>query len=377
MIQVEDLLLKLVNYKSITPSSGEIFDFIIKILNEYEFNCNYFEKNGVGNLIAKLKSNQPQKQLKSFAFAGHLDVVPAGDEKLWNYDPFFATKNNGKIYGRGTSDMKGSIASFIVALIDFIEQNKPYGDIYLLLTGDEEGECLYGTKSIVEKFKENKNEIDLCLIGEPTSNDLFGDIIKNGRRGSINFTINVTGKQCHIAYPERGINPNKIIGKIIEDLYNLKFEKDKIQNTTNLEIFSINTSSSISNIIPNSTTLSFNVRFSHNYSAIEIIELVTDLIQKYNQTLDFKISGESFISPTNEMADIIKKSILETNTNQLPKFEISGGTSDARFLKDICKSFAEFGPRNNSIHQINEYIEIDELHKLQTTYLAILKNIWR
>jgi succinyl-diaminopimelate desuccinylase len=273
--------------------------------------------------------------------------------------------------------MKGSIASFIVALIDFIEQNKPYGDIYLLLTGDEEGECLYGTKSIVEKFKENKNEIDLCLIGEPTSNDLFGDIIKNGRRGSINFTINVTGKQCHIAYPERGINPNKIIGKIIEDLYNLKFEKDKIQNTTNLEIFSINTSSSISNIIPNSTTLSFNVRFSHNYSAIEIIELVTDLIQKYNQTLDFKISGESFISPTNEMADIIKKSILETNTNQLPKFEISGGTSDARFLKDICKSFAEFGPRNNSIHQINEYIEIDELHKLQTTYLAILKNIWR
>ena len=371
---------ELMKFPSITPRDAGVMKFLEKKLKKMGFKTkilNFKEKNfqPVKNLYARLGSKGP-----NFCFAGHLDVVPPGDIKDWTVNPFRPSVKKGHLIGRGANDMKGSVAAFVSAVSIFLNNNKSFnGSISLLITGDEEGDAVNGTKKVVDYLKKKKEKINFCLVGEPTNPNKLGEMIKIGRRGSLTGKIEIIGTQGHVAYPHRANNPSTIIIKILNELKNIKFDKGtKNFQPTNLEITKINIDNNADNVIAKTANATFNIRFNNKHSSGSIKKRINKILSKISTKnkskfkIDYRVSGEAFLTKQNATTNMIQN-VVKKITKIKPKLSTTGGTSDARFLKNISPCL-EFGLVGKTMHKVDEAVSLNDLKKLTKIYANILKN---
>ena len=371
---------ELMKFPSITPRDAGVMKFLEKKLKKMGFKTkilNFKEKNfqPVKNLYARLGSKGP-----NFCFAGHLDVVPPGDIKDWTVNPFRPSVKKGHLIGRGANDMKGSVAAFVSAVSIFLNNNKSFnGSISLLITGDEEGDAVNGTKKVVDYLKKKKEKINFCLVGEPTNPNKLGEMIKIGRRGSLTGKIEIIGMQGHVAYPHRANNPSTIIVKVLNELKNIKFDKGaKNFQPTNLEITKINIDNKADNVIPRVANATFNIRFNNKHSSGSIKKRINKILSKINTKnkskfkIDYRVSGEAFLTKQNATTNMIQN-VVKKITKIKPKLSTTGGTSDARFLKNISPCL-EFGLVGKTMHKVDEAVSLNDLKKLTKIYANILNN---
>ncbi len=364
------ILKELISCVSISPKDDGALSNISNLLEQNGFKC-FLKEFGEGEFATKNLYAEKGEGAKNLCFAGHVDVVPAGDIKLWKNDPFDMIAEEGNIYGRGVVDMKGAVSAMISAMLDYT--NKYSNKVSILLTSDEEASGKFGTKKMLEWLQENGIKIDFAIVGEPTSSEIFGDTIKIGRRGSINFHLVIHGKQGHVAYPELAINPNTILIKILNDLINWKIDEgNDFFQPSNLEIISIDTDNDVMNLIPQSSSVKFNVRFNTKQTPERLIKNIETIIKKYTAdfSLQHSISAQAFLTAISEFAYEFQGLVQEI-CQVKPQFSTSGGTSDARFIKDICP-LLEFGLLNKTAHQINENCKIMDLQKLYSVYYGAI-----
>lgn len=375
-----DLTQRLIRCPSVTPLEGGALDLLEGLLSGLGFTCHRlpFSEAGtpdVDNLYARLGTKGP-----NFCYAGHTDVVPAGDTQAWRVDPFSAEIIDNHVIGRGAVDMKGSIACFLAALDQFLgrRQNSFEGSISLLITGDEEDVAINGTRKMLSWLTEQGETLDACLVGEPTSNDRLGDMIKIGRRGSLNGKLTVTGTQGHTAYPQLADNPLHHLVRMLEAVTSEAMDPGSdLFPPTNLQITSIDTGNETANVIPAKATANFNVRFNDQHSGASVEKWVRE---RFDQTigpaasagyaLSIRISGESFLCPPGPLSDLAAQAV-QTVTGAAPELGTTGGTSDARFIKDFCP-IVELGLCNATAHKVDERVSIDDLEKLTAIYDAVL-----
>ena len=311
-----------------------------------------------------------------FAFAGHTDVVPPGPENQWRFPPFEPTLDDGKLYGRGASDMKGGIAAFITACERFIAHHPNHrGSIALLITSDEEGPALNGTRAVVETLTNRHERIDWCLVGEPTSNRLIADTIKNGRRGSLSGTLRIIGKQGHVAYPNLARNPIHSALPALMALVQKKWDKGNMHfPPTTFQISNIHSGTGTGNVIPGNMDISFNFRFSTATTAEKIQQEVVTILRTHQLEYELKwtLSGQPFLTPEGRLVQAAQQTIREI-TGRTAVLSTSGGTSDGRFIAPTGTEVIELGPINATIHQINEYVSCADLNQLSLIYEGVLK----
>ena len=385
MSKINELQLakELIRFPSITPIDAGIMSFLQKKLKRLGFKTKileFKEKNTkpVKNLYARLGTKGP-----NFCYAGHLDVVPAGNLNYWTVNPFKALVKNGHLIGRGANDMKSSIAAFVAAISNFIQNNKKFnGSISLLITGDEEGVAINGTKKVVEYLKKKREKIDFCLVGEPTNPNKLGEMIKIGRRGSITGRLTVIGIQGHVAYPNRANNPSTALVQILEKLKQIKFDKGtKDFQPTNLEITKININNTADNVIPGLANATFNIRFNNKHSSNSLKKKINKIIinlckkNKSKFKIEYNVSGEAFLTKPNNTTFMIQDTIKKI-TKLKPVFSTTGGTSDARFIRKISPCI-EFGLVGKTMHKIDEVVALKDLKNLTLIYLNILKNYFK
>ena len=374
---------ELIRFPSVTPTDAGIMKFLAKKLTAIGFKCNileFKEKNSkpVKNLYARLGTLQP-----NFMFAGHLDVVPPGNLKDWTVKPFNPSVKRKHLIGRGANDMKSAVASWVVAVSKFVSKNKKLnGSISLLITGDEEGIAINGTKKVVEYLKKRKEKINFCLVGEPTNPNKLGEMIKIGRRGSITGRLTIIGTQGHVAYPHRANNPSNTIVKILKKLKEIKFDEGtKNFQATNLEVTKINIDNSADNVIPGLANATFNIRFNNKHSSSSLkrkLNAIFKSITKKNKSkfkVEYMVSGEAFLTKPNQTTYMIQ-SIIKKMTKIKPKLSTAGGTSDARFIRKIAPCL-EFGLVGKNMHKIDESVSLSDLKKLTNIYTNILENYFK
>ena len=370
---------ELIKFPTVTPIDAGIMKFLEKRLKRLGFKTKvleFKEKNSkpVKNLYARLGNKKP-----NFCYAGHLDVVPAGDLEDWTVNPFNPSVKKGYLIGRGANDMKGSIAAFVSAVSIFITNKKKFsGSISLLITGDEEGIAINGTKKVVEYLKKKKEKIDFCLVGEPTNPNKLGEMIKIGRRGSITGRLTIIGVQGHVAYPQRANNPSTALIQILNELKKIKFDKGtKKFQPTNLEITKIDIDNSADNIIPCLANASFNIRFNNKHSSSSIKKKINTIIKKISNKnkskykIKYNVSGEAFLTKPNATTYMIQN-IIKKITKIKPKLSTTGGTSDARFIRKIAPCL-EFGLVGKTMHKVDEAVSLSDLKKLTKIYSEVLK----
>ena len=374
----------LVRCKSITPKDDGALSIVENHLSSIGFNCTKLPFSGdnsyeVKNLFATIGSSG-----RHLAFAGHTDVVPPGNKGSWKYSPFSATIENDKLFGRGTEDMKSNIACFMSATEEFIKQyGKDFaGKISFIITGDEEGEAINGTPKIMEWTKQQNIKIDHCVVGEPTSNLKIGDKVKIGRRGSINFFLTVKGIQGHTANGHRAENPVHYLTKLITNILEKPLDKgSEYFLPTSIQVPTIDVGNPAHNIIPEYARATINVRFNDQHTAETLIDWLNQKINtifanQKNASCIVRnvISARSFLNKPGELSEIVSKSISQaTGINEEPELATDGGTSDARFIKNYCEVI-ELGIRNQTLHQIDEFIFLDDLNELKKIYFKILEN---
>ena len=371
----------LIKCPSVTPDSGEALDVLQDILSEMGFRCEQVNFSAadtpdVNNLYAKFGHSSP-----NFCFAGHTDVVPVGDLEAWTVDPFGAEIKKGMLCGRGASDMKTAIACFVAAVSRFIDtrDNNFKGSISLLITGDEEGPAINGTKKLLEWITEKGDVLDACLVGEPTNPNELGDMIKIGRRGSLNGYLTVSGTQGHTAYPHLADNPIHLIVKMLETIISKELDQgpDHFQAST-IQVSTIDVDNPATNVIPAKARATFNVRFNDLHKGTDIERWLREEFDTVtNQTdssydLITKVSGEAFLSPPGQLSAVLSGAVTEV-TGRTPVLSTSGGTSDARFIKDYCP-VAEFGMVGATMHKIDESVRLVDLETLTAIYTTTLKN---
>ena len=368
---------KLIGFRSITPDDGGSLEFIASLVERVGFQTKIFSTQGVNNLFARWSPKSDFK--KTLAFNGHVDVVPPGDESLWDSDPFSGEIKDTQIFGRGSVDMKSSIAAFLVALREVIVEGDPSCSFVLLITSDEEGNAEHGTKELVKWVVKNNEVIDDCIVGEPTSSKLVGDTIKIGRRGSLSGFIVCKGKQGHIAYPEKAINPVEELIHFLGKLKALNLDHgSKFFQSSSLNISTIDTNNKALNVIPENCHASFNVRFNDQHSCSSLTKKIESLVSEHNKgssavlKIKYKCSGESFLTEPGQLSDLLITSIKEAAGIDC-KISTGGGTSDARFIKDYCP-VVEFGLVGDTMHQVNENTKADDIVLLKEIYRTFLKN---
>ena len=374
---------ELIRFPSVTPVDAGIMSFLEKKLKQLGFKTKvleFREKNSkpVKNLYARLGNKSP-----NFCYAGHLDVVPAGNLKDWTVNPFKPSIKKGHLIGRGANDMKSSIAAFVAAISNFIENYSDFkGSISLLITGDEEGVAINGTKKVVEYLKKRKEKIDFCLVGEPTNPSKLGEMIKIGRRGSMNGRLTITGVQGHVAYPHRANNPSTALVQILKEIKDIKFDQGtKDFQATNLEITKININNTADNVIPGLATATFNIRFNNKHSSTSLKSKVNKVIKKISAKnkskykIEYSVSGEAFLTNPNKTTFMIQD-IIKKITKIKPKLSTTGGTSDARFIRKIAPCL-EFGLVGKTMHKVDEAVSLSDLKKLTLIYSNILKNYFK
>jgi succinyl-diaminopimelate desuccinylase len=373
----------LIKFPTVTPVDAGIMKFLEKKLKTLGFKTKVLEfrekdSRPVKNLYAKLGNKGP-----NFCYAGHLDVVPAGNLKDWTVNPFKPSVKKGYLIGRGANDMKSSIASFVSAVSNFVANKRDFnGSISLLITGDEEGVAINGTKKVVEYLKKKKEKIDFCLVGEPTNPNKLGEMIKIGRRGSITGRLSVIGIQGHVAYPNTANNPSTALVQILKKLKEIKFDNGtKDFQPTNLEITKINIDNFADNIIPGLANAKFNIRFNNKHSSNSIKKKINKIIKhisKKNKSkfkIDYSVSGEAFLTKPNNTTYMIQD-IIKKVTKIKPKLSTTGGTSDARFIRKIAPCL-EFGLVGKTMHKVDEAVSLSDLKKLTLIYSIILKNYFK
>lgn len=362
-----NILSNLISKKSVTPEDDGCQDYIFSELKQFGFELRDLSENNVKNSLIF----QSGKKSPNVLFAGHTDVVPAGNINDWDSDPFTPTIKDNVVYGRGCSDMKSSIACMIAATKRFVLENPNHnGSIGFLLTSDEEGPADFGTKVAIEKMKDLGYVPDFTIVGEPTSSKTLGDTIKNGRRGSITGELIINGVQGHIAYPELAVNPNHYTGKIINDLIKHNWcSGNKYFPATSLQVSSIISDQVASNMIPAKVKVIFNLRFSSELTEDKIKSTVKSLIDAHEVDYDISwtCSAHPFITNEGKLTDTLKAAIRKTIHHD-PVLSTNGGTSDARFLSKVSNETVEFGGINQTAHKINENINIDDLFSLEKIY---------
>lgn len=366
----------LVRCPSVTPTEGGALVLLEKLLSEAGFECTRVDRGETANLFARWGT---KGHAKTFGFNGHTDVVPIGDAAAWKFDPFGAEVVDGTMYGRGTTDMKSGVAAFAAAAIDHVRDTPPDGSLILAITGDEEGPALDGTIALLEWMDAQNEQMSVCLVGEPTCPDEMGDMMKIGRRGSLTAWFTVTGKQGHAAYPHRANNPLPAIARLVDRIASHELDQgsDHFDPST-IAVVTIDTGNPATNVIPAAATAAVNIRFNDLHSG----ETVSDWLRAeaaeiskafdIDVSVDIKISGESFITPPGALSDMVAAAV-QAETNRVPTLSTSGGTSDARFVKDHCP-VVEFGLVGKSMHQVDEHVEIAHIHQLKTIYARILRD---
>ena len=385
MTSINELQLakELIKFPTVTPIDAGIMKFLEKKLKILGFKTKileFKEKNSkpVKNLYARLGNQSP-----NFCYAGHLDVVPAGNLNEWTVNPFKPSVKKGHLIGRGANDMKSSIAAFVSAVSNFVENNRKFnGSISLLITGDEEGVAINGTKKVVDYLKKKKEKIDFCLVGEPTNPNKLGEMIKIGRRGSMNGRLSVIGVQGHVAYPQRANNPSTTLVQILKELKSIKFDNGtKDFQPTNLEITKINIDNSADNVIPGLANAKFNIRFNNKHTSTSIKKKIDKIIKKISiknkskYKIDYSVSGEAFLTKPNSTTFMIRD-IIKKITKINPQLSTTGGTSDARFIRKIAPCL-EFGLVGKTMHKVDEAVSLADLKKLTLIYSNILQNYFK
>ncbi|PTQ79360.1 succinyldiaminopimelate desuccinylase [Nitrosospira multiformis] len=363
----------LIARRSPTPFDNGCQEILIDRLEKIGFNIERIRCGEVDNLWARRGTGAPL-----ICFAGHTDVVPTGPLEKWESDPFDPVTRNGRLYGRGAADMKGSIAAFITSIEAFVAEHPDHnGSIALLITSDEEGIAVDGTVRVVEVLKARNELIDYCIVGEPTSVDKLGDMIKNGRRGSLSGTLTVKGIQGHIAYPHLAKNPIHLAAPAIAELANTKWDEgNEYFPPTTWQVSNINGGTGATNVIPGEVTILFNFRFSTASTVESLKTRVHEILDRHNLEYDlqWENSGKPYLTPRGSLVDAVSAAIRAV-TEIEPKLSTSGGTSDGRFIADICPQVVELGPRNATIHKINEYVEVADLEQLPQIYRLTIQRL--
>ncbi len=365
-----DLAKLLISKKSVTPDDAGCQEIIASRLKKIGFHIEHLKFGEVDNLWATYGDSGP-----IFVFLGHTDVVPTGPIDEWDSDPFIATEKGPFMVGRGTADMKSSVAAFVTSIEDFLKENHSLiGRIGVLLTSDEEGPAINGISKVVDYLEKKGEKISWCLVGEPTSDNRLGDVIKIGRRGSISARINVIGTQGHVAYPDKANNPIHSFSVPLVELSNLKWKDQtgEFQDSV-LQISNLNSGTGATNVIPGNLLLDLNVRHSPSTSAEEIKSDIESILKKYhiNYEIDWVIGGKPFLTTELDLINAVKDSINEVKGIE-PVCSTDGGTSDGRFIAPTGAQVVEFGPGNASIHKVNESVRTEDLEGLNAIYKTIL-----
>ncbi|WP_194721396.1 succinyl-diaminopimelate desuccinylase [Noviherbaspirillum malthae] len=364
---------KLIALSSVTPDDNGCQRRIADLLAPLGFECERIESGGVTNLWARKGTAQPL-----LVFAGHTDVVPTGPLEQWTSPPFQPTRRDGRLYGRGAADMKTSIAAMVVAAEEFIHEH-PYhkGSIGFLITSDEEGPATDGTLVVCERLKERGEQLDYCIVGEPTSTEQLGDVIKNGRRGSLSGRLTIKGVQGHIAYPQLARNPIHLMAPALAELAAEKWDEgNEYYLPTSWQVSNIHGGTGALNVIPGTVVIDFNFRFSTASTIEGLQQRVHEILNKYDFGYDIKwtIGGRPFLTPRGNLSDALMQAI-KRETGIDADLSTTGGTSDGRFIAEICPQVIEFGPSNESIHKIDENVELRHIDPLKNIYRRTLENL--
>ena len=361
---------ELIARRSITPKDEGCQDLLSRRLSRLGFTVEPVRRGEVSNLWARRGTSSPL-----LCFVGHTDVVPTGPLEHWHSDPFVPTERDGKLFGRGAADMKTSIAAFVVAVEDFLAKHPSHqGSIALLITSDEEGPAVDGTVRVVELLKSRGERIDYCLVGEPTCAAKLGDTIKNGRRGSLSGTLRVKGIQAHIAYPHLGKNPVHLVAPALAEFAATEWDKgNESFPPTTWQISNIHGGTGADNVIPGEVEIKFNFRFGTASTADRLRERVLAALDRYglDYKLDWTVSAVPYLTPRGKLVDALSATIRDV-TGAAPEVSTTGGTSDGRFIAEICSEVVEFGPVNATIHKLNEYIDLAAIEPLREIYLRLL-----
>jgi len=376
-----DLTEALIACKSVTPADGGCQELIAQRLQALGFHTESIVSGPddfrVTNLWA-IKKGQLGDQGKVFVFAGHTDVVPTGPLEKWTNDPFTPTIRDGYLYGRGAADMKTSLASFVVATEEFVTAHPHHaGSIAFLITSDEEGPGHDGTVILCERLKRDKQNLDYCIVGEPTSVDQLGDMIKNGRRGSLSGKLIVKGVQAHIAYPHLGKNPIHLAAGAIQKLSETKWDQgNTFFQPTSFQISNIHAGTGANNVIPGELKIDFNFRFSTESTPEQLQAKVEQILQSENldYALDWHLGASPFLTGDGALANALRSSI-QKEVHIETELSTTGGTSDARFISKICKEVVEFGPINATSHKIDECVNVDDVEPLKNIYRLTLEQL--
>ena len=376
-----DLTEALIACKSVTPADGGCQELIAQRLQAIGFHTESIVSGPddfrVTNLWA-IKKGQLGDQGKVFVFAGHTDVVPTGPLEKWTNDPFTPTIREGRLYGRGAADMKTSLASFVVATEEFVTAHPQHsGSIAFLITSDEEGPGHDGTAILCERLKQDKQNLDYCIVGEPTSVNKLGDMIKNGRRGSLSGKLIVKGIQAHIAYPHLGKNPIHLAAGAIQKLSDMEWDKgNRFFQPTSFQISNIHAGTGANNVIPGELKIDFNFRFSTESTPEQLQVKVEKILQSENldYEIDWHVGASPFLTSDGALAKALRTAI-EEEVHLETELSTTGGTSDARFISKICKEVVEFGPINATSHKIDECVNIDDIEPLKNIYRSTLEKL--
>ena len=367
------LLKKLMEIPSVTPNDGGCQSILIKRLARIGFECETLKFGEVTNLWARRGASSPL-----FAFAGHTDVVPTGPLEDWHSDPFKPDIRDGFLFGRGAADMKSGIAAMVTACERFVQQHADHlGSIAFLITSDEEGPALNGTVKVIETLEARDEKIDWALVGEPSSSEKLGDVIKNGRRGSLGASLTIHGVQGHVAYPQLADNPIHRVMPALNELCSLEWDQGNSHfPATSFQISNINSGTGVDNVIPGRIEIRFNLRYSTELDQQQIIDTTEAVLQKYDldYSIDWTLSGLPFLTREGALVEAAKQSIKQI-TGIDAELSTAGGTSDGRFIAPTCAQVLELGPVNATIHKINENIRISDLDRLSEIYQGILDHL--
>ena len=378
MTQIDpvELTAQLIRCPSVTPKEAGAIKLLEDMLSQHGFHCTRISRGGIENLFARWGSG---KTGRSFGFNGHTDVVPVGDLEKWTFDPFGAEIEDGFMYGRGAVDMKSAVAAFAAAAVDFVNETPPEGSVVITVTGDEEGDADHGTVAILDWMSEQGERIDHCLVGEPTCPEHLGEMIKVGRRGSMTAVITATGVQGHSAYPHRAKNPLPALAKLIDRLASHELDKGTEHfDPSTLAVTSIDTGNLANNVIPAKAKAVVNIRFNDTFTSKQLGIWLKQEAERISTETDIeisvetKVSGESFLTPPGELSSLVGRAIKH-ELGIFPEMSTTGGTSDARFVKNICP-VVEFGLVGKTMHSVDERVDISQIHHLKSIYTRILKD---
>ena len=368
-----ELTRELIARPSVTPDDAGCQALLAARLAASGFRCEAIRCGDVTNLWARRGDSAPL-----LCFAGHTDVVPTGPLEQWHSDPFVPTIRDGRLYGRGAADMKSSIASFMLAAEQFVRERPAHrGSIALLITSDEEGPSVDGTVRVVERLKARGERIDYCIVGEPSSVAALGDMIKNGRRGSLSGKLVVRGVQGHVAYPHLVRNPIHLVAPALAELAAMRWDEgNEFFPPTTWQVSNIHAGTGANNVVPGTLELDFNFRFSTASTEASLRAAFEAVLRKHGLdfSIDWSLSGKPFLTGRAELVDAVTRAV-HASTGLTPELSTTGGTSDGRFIAEICPQIVELGPVNASIHKLNEHIELTALEQLPRIYLDTLRNL--